>query len=69
MVVNIYIWAEFFEVSVFRVNVVDFVSFLDFIVSAILIVFHFRFLFTGTVTLSGGGSVLLMFTDTFVLIF
>ena len=64
-----YIYKESFKVSVIWVNVVDFVSFLDFVVSAILIVFRFRFLFTGTVTLGGGGTVLLMFTNTFVLIF
>ena len=69
MVVNIYISAEFFEVSVFWVNVVDFVSFLDFFVSAILIVFRFRFLFTETVTLGGDGTVLLMCTYTFVLMY
>jgi hypothetical protein len=64
-----YTYKESFKVSVFWVSVVDFVSFLDFVVSAILIAFRFRFLFTGTITLGGGGTVLLMFTNTFVLIF
>jgi hypothetical protein len=63
MVLNIYI-RRVLKLSVFWVNVVDFVSFLDFVASAILIVLHYMFLFT----FGGGGTGLLISTYTFVLI-